>query len=294
MKFSPRPAPVALETTLPAHGVPRAQALPLARQLDEIIASRGAVPTTIGVLDGEPVIGMTPDQLASFLARTDIEKTNSANLGAMLRLKRTAATTVSATIELAHGAGIRVMATGGIGGVHRGSGFDISSDLIALTRFPVAVVCSGCKTILDVNGTREALETLGVPVVGFKTDVFPAFYLTASDSAVDARFDDVQSLAEFIAFELERTGRGLVVAQPIPEADAIHPDDWRRWLAEAERRLLNEAISGRDVTPRLLAALHDLSGGATLRANMALVKANARLGADLAIAMREARVAESS
>lgn len=283
---APKPAPrLALETTLLAHGVPRDAARPLFAELERLVRDRGAEPTTIGVLRGAPIVGLSSSQFDEFLAEPRIEKANIANLGALMHQRSTAATTVSATIELADAAGIRVMATGGIGGVHRGGSLDISADLVALTRCPVAVVCSGCKTILDVEATREALETLGVPVVGYQTDNFPAFYLRESTSAVDARFDDAAELGAFLGAELARTGRGVVVAQSVPQEDAVDPADWARWLGEAERRVSSEGVSGRDVTPRLLSALHEASRGATLRANLALVKANAHLGAQLAVAL---------
>ncbi len=283
-------ARVALETTLLAHGVPRSGALEFAHELEEMVRSRGAAPNTIGVLRGKPLIGMSHDQIADFLSQPEIAKANSSNLGALIHQSRTAATTVSTTIELAHEQGIQVMASGGIGGVHRGADLDISADLIALTRIPMAVVCSGCKTLLDVAATREALETLGVPVIGFGTDVFPAFYLRDTNLPVDARFDDASDLGVFLSSELVRTGRGVVVCQPVPADDAIVRDDWNRWLNGAEERVANEGATGRDVTPRILKALHDISNGATLRANLSLVKANVGLGADLAVAMSRARL----
>ena len=279
------PARLALETTLLAHGVPRDAALPMALTLDDIVRSFGAEPATIGVMRGESRIGMTADDLAAFLEQPHIAKANSANLGALMHQQHTCATTVSATIELAAKAGIRVMATGGVGGVHRGHSLDVSADLLAIARTPIAVVCSGCKTFLDVVATREALETLSVPVIGFRTDAFPAFYLRACDASVDARFDDASDLAAFINIELERTGRGMVIANPIPEAHAIAPNQWSDWIAQAEDRASRDEHQGRDVTPRVLSALHELSGGATLRANIELVKSNVALGAELAVAI---------
>lgn len=180
-------------------------------------------------------------------------------------------------------AGLRVFATGGIGGVHRGlaTRLDISADLAAFTRFPIAVVSSGVKSILDVESTREALESLGIPVVGFGTDVFPAFYRRESDAKVDARFDDARELARFLRFEMERTARGVLVANPIPAQDSLAEKDWARWLAEAMGRAESEGAKGRDVTPRALALLHEVSSGATLRANLSLLKANTRLAAAL-------------
>eukprot|EP00913_Durusdinium_trenchii_P006164 g5776.t1 len=215
---------------------------------------------------------MTPDELDALLSAESVAKANTANLGVLMARNQHAATTVSATMELAASSGVRVFATGGLGGVHPGLGqrLDISSDLAAFTRFPVAVVTSGVKSILDVESTREALETLGVPVVGYRTDAFPAFYLRDSDADVDARFDDLDELASFVSAELTRTGRGVVVANPIPEASEIDPRDWADWLARAERAADEQGAAGRGRTPALLAALHDLSGSRTLEANLAL------------------------
>lgn len=275
------PARVALESTLLAHGVPREAAAGLAADLDADVRAGGGTPTLVGVLDGRPIVGMTPEELGAFLDGRDIVKVNLANLGVALHRKQTAATTVSATMRLASSAGVRVFATGGLGGIHRGEGaLDVSSDLIALSRYPMAVVSSGVKSILDVESTREALETLGVPVVGFRTGRFPAFYQRESGAGVDARFDDMDDLAAYLRAELARGSRGVLVANPVPEADEIPRAEFDRWLKRAEKQA--SGASGRDATPAVLAALHELSGGATLRANLALVRSNARLAAGLA------------
>lgn len=272
---------VALETTLLVHGIPVAEAPALNRELGEIIRANGAEPALIGVHHGVPVAGMTDGQLDDLLAADHVPKLNSANLGVALHRGGHGATTVSATMEIAAGHGIRVFATGGLGGVHSGFGehLDISADLAAFTRFPVAVVTAGVKSILDVASTREALETLGIPVIGWKTESFPAFYLRETDLAVDATFTDIEDLAGYVADELERTGRGIVIANPVPEADELSRGDWERWLAEARERTAGAA--GRDATPALLAALHELSGGETLRCNLALVRHNAAIAAQL-------------
>lgn len=283
------PAPVALETTLLLHGVPRGEGLSLGRALADICRAQGASSALVGVVHGVPTVGMTDDELMLLLAASSVAKANTSNLGVLIHQKVHAATTVSATMELAAAAGVRIFATGGLGGVHFGYGtrLDISADLAALARFPVAVVTSGVKSILDVVSTREALETLGVPVVGFGTDNFPAFYVRSSAAGVDARFDDAAELAAFIAHELQRTGRGIVVANPIPAAFEIDPAQWEQWLAGARTLLESEdggvqAPGGRDATPRLLSALHHLSGGATLAANISLIKSNVALAATLA------------
>ncbi|MCG3123304.1 MAG: Pseudouridine-5'-phosphate glycosidase [Phycisphaerales bacterium] len=274
--------PVALESTLLLHGVPADAAMPLHQQLCEIVSARGATPALVAVLDGTPVVGVSDAELAALLAAPKVVKANASNLGIVLHRRMNAATTVSVTMELAAAAGVRVFATGGIGGAHRGYGesWDVSSDLAALARYPVAVIASGTKSILDVPSTREMLETLGVPVVGFRTDRFPAFYLRESEATVDARFDDEADLAAYIGAELRRTGRGVLVANPIPEADQIQPGMWQHWLDQAEA--LCSDVTGRDVTPRLLARLHEVSSGKTLSANIALVKSNAALAAGIA------------
>ena len=271
---------LALETTILTHGVPRENALGLAAELASIARSNGAIPALVGLFKGEPVVGMSDEQLREVLATPNVPKVNTSNLGVLMHRKQHGSTTVATTMEFAAASGVRVFSTGGIGGVHKGyaTHLDISADLIALTRFPVAVVASGVKSILDVVATREMLETLGVPVVGFRCDEFPAFYLRGSGAGVDARFDDEQDLSAFIRRETERTGRGILIANPIPESDELPRDSFAAWLAAAER----EAKPGREATPTTLAALHRVSGGATLRANLALIRSNTALGAKLA------------
>lgn len=274
---------LALETTILTHGVPRDAALPLARDLAAICTKNGAQPALVGVFRGEPIAGMSESQLVEMLNSGDVAKANSANLGALMHTNRHASTTVAATMEIAAGAGISVFATGGIGGVHQGFAqhLDISADLLALTRFPVAVIASGVKSILDVSATRELLETLGVPVIGFQTTEFPAFYLRTSGAGVDACFDDAQDLARFIRSELKRTGRGILIANPIPESDELDTAQFSRWLDSA-RTALGPLAKGRDATPLLLGKLHALSEGKTLAANLALIRSNVQLGARLA------------
>lgn len=281
-------ARVALETTLLVHGVPGDQAVPLARDLASIVRAAGAEPALVGVVRGKAVVGMSEADLASMLSAGTPPKLNSATLGVALARGQSGATTVSATMELAAAAGVRVFATGGLGGVHRGLAerLDISADLAAFTRFPVAVVTSGCKSLLDVVGTREMLETLGVPVVGWKTDRFPAFYQRDGGTAVDARFEDMAELAGFVRAELVRTGRGIVVCNAIPVAEELPGAKFAAWLKAAEAEASGARASGRDVTPAVLGSLHRLSGGATLKANLALVKDNARVAGELAAALQ--------
>ena len=276
---------VALETTLLVHGVPSDAAQPLASELAQIVTDQGASPALIGVIDGVPTVGMTDQELDVMLAQDHVLKANTANLGVAIHQKIHAATTVSTTMELAAAAGVKLFATGGIGGVHKGYSqhLDISSDLAAFTRFPVAVVTSGVKSILDVESTREALETLGILVIGYQTDSFPAFYLRESNAQVDVRIDDPTDLAHLIESELLRTGRGIVVANPIPVEHELDKDQWHVWLSQAKSEAEQSGITGRAMTPAILGRLHEVSDGKTLRANLALIKSNTSLAAQLAV-----------
>ncbi len=279
-----KPNSVALETTLLVHGVPPESSQPLNDKLAQIVTDQGAHPTLIGLVNGKPTVGMTNEELASMLSADSVLKANTANLGVAMHQQVHAATTVSTTMELASAAGVKVFATGGIGGVHRGYGehLDISSDLAAFTRFPVAVVTSGVKSILDVESTREALETLGVLVIGYQTDSFPAFYLRESDAQVDVRIDDAQELAELVSNELKRAERGIVVANPIPPQHELDQSEWNSWLSDAQQHANQVGALGRNATPTILSRLHQVSEGATLRANLELVKSNAALAGKLA------------
>lgn len=284
-----QPHPVALETTLLVHGVPSHSALPLNDSLSQLVSKQGATPALIGIIQGTPTVGMNSDELQAMLDHGDVLKANTANLGVALHSKAHAATTVSTTMELAAAAGVRVFATGGIGGVHKGydKHLDISSDLAAFTRFPVAVVTSGVKSILDVVSTREALETLGILVIGYQTDSFPAFYLRESDAGVDVRIDDPDDLAQLVESELKRTGRGIVIANPIPSQHELNKDDWNHWLTQATQHAHNIGATGRATTPAILSKLHEVSNGATLAANLELVKSNARVAGMVASRLKE-------
>jgi pseudouridine-5'-phosphate glycosidase len=288
----PSPA-VALESTLLMHGVPKDAALNLHADLCSICSSAGAHPALIALIEGEPVVGVTDRELRELLERSALPKANTSNLGVLRYWGSSAATTVSATMEIASAAGISVFATGGLGGVHQGlcsegatCNLDISSDLAAMSRFPVAVVSSGVKSILDVVATREALESLGVCVIGFRTDSFPAFYHRSSEAGVDARFDDAKELAGFVTSELARSHRGILIANPIPEASEIPVEDFEHWRAQAEETARSAGVTGRAVTPAILAELHRISDGKTLRANIDLVRSNTELAANIAAAMR--------
>lgn len=279
---------LALESTLLAHGVPPSAGLTLARELHEIVVVSGVEPALLAIDRGQPA-SLDADRLRTFLAAgsSAIAKLNTGSLGPSMGRPASGATTVSTTMELAAMMGIRVFSTGGLGGVHKDFAhhLDISTDLLAFTRFPVAVVTAGCKSILDIPATRELLETLGVPVIGYRTDRFPAFYRRDGGLGVDARFDDIESLAIFVRRELARTRRGIVVCNAIPPEHELPERDWNHWLKEAEDRARASGATGRAVTPAVLAALHEISQGRTLKANIELVKHNVRVGAELAAAI---------
>lgn len=279
-----------IESTVFVHGLPRQPALDLAEELGALCAQRGVQLAIIGVMHGRPIVGLTPDEL-SLLIETQAPKLNTANLGVALHSGSHGATTVSTTIELAAEAGLRLIATGGLGGVHKGYAhrLDVSSDVLALARYPVGVVCSGVKSILDIASTREALETLGVPVIGVGTDVFPAFMVRGSAETVDGRIDDPSGLARFLQAELGRGGsaatRGVVIAQPVPAASAIDSAQMEAWLEELAQANLTQ-VTGRGQTPSLLEKLRQISGGQSLEANLALLRANVELGAAVVACFR--------
>lgn len=281
---SPR---LALESTLLLHGVPGESAPAIAAELHKLAVTYGAAPVLFGLQEGRTGAELASSDLAGLLAKGSTPKLNTSSLGAAMARRQSGATTVSTTMELAAAAGIRVFSTGGLGGVHKhlDQRLDISTDLLAFTRFPVAVVTAGCKSILDVLNTRELLETLGVPVIGFRCDRFPAFYRRDGGTGVDARFDEVEPLARFVRHELARTCRGIVICNPIQPEHELSESQWTGWLAEAEKQAAASGATGRAVTPAVLGALHRVSGGATLRANIELVKHNVAVGAQLAAAI---------
>ncbi|HVV18758.1 MAG TPA: pseudouridine-5'-phosphate glycosidase [Pseudonocardiaceae bacterium] len=274
---------VALESTLLAHGLPPGRNHEVAERLERTIRKRGAVPATIAVLDGTPTIGLSPDELARVCdPAADLVKLSKRDIAAAVALGRSGATTVAATATLAAEAGIRVFATGGLGGVHRGARdtWDVSADLDVLAATPVLVVCSGVKSVLDIGATLELLETRSVPVLGYRTDRFPAFYLRDSGYEVPWRVDDpAQAAAIFAAHN-----GGVVLANPIPAEHEMDRPLHNRLLADGLAKLAADHVRGKDVTPVLLEHFHTASGGASLDANEELVVANAELAADVAVA----------
>ena len=280
---------VALETTLVTHGFPHPDGLGIAVELETAVTAAGAQPATIGIVDGRIRVGLDHTELEQLATCGRAAKLNLSNLAAHLIPGSYGSTTVAATLLVAHRAGIRVFATGGIGGVHRNAGEtgDISADLTALARFPIAVVCAGAKAVLDLPRTLELLETLGVPVFGYGTDEFPAFYARDSGLPVDRRFDDITPLAQAVRahFTLDG-GTGIVVANPIDREHELPRSIWRPAIERALADATREGIRGRDVTPFLLERLRQLTEGASVFSNRALLINNARLAGQLAAALR--------
>ena len=279
---------VALESTLLAHGLPAPRNREVADRLEADVRAHGAVPATVAVLDGTPRVGLTAAELDRVCAG-GLTKLSVRDLGVAVGLRRDGATTVAATATLAAAAGVAVFATGGLGGVHRGAreSWDVSADLAALSRTPVLTVCSGVKSILDVAATLERLETSSVPVLGYRTDTFPGFYRRDSGLPVPWRVDDpAQMAAVWRAHRELGGGSGMVLAQPVPGADEMDAGLHDRLLAEGLALVAARRVTGKDVTPVLLEHFHAASGGASLTANVALVRANAELAAQVAVALR--------
>ena len=276
---------VALETTVVTHGLPHPDGIAAALALEDEVRQSGATPATIGVLRGAIRIGISREELDELATTPDVCKTNLSNLAAVVASGGLGSTTVAATMWAAHMNGIRVFATGGIGGVHRGADEtgDVSSDLTALGRVPVAVVCAGAKAILDLPRTLEMLETLGVPILGLETDDFPAFYRRSSGLRVDRRVDSIADLAAAVDAHFRLgLGTGVLVANPIPGPAEMPRDLYDQALQAALADMKAEGVRGRAVTPFLLDRLRVLTSGESVRTNMALLLHNARVAAQLA------------
>jgi pseudouridine-5'-phosphate glycosidase len=279
---------VALESTLIAHGLPWPQNLETARAAEAAVRAEGAVPATVAVWRGRPTVGLSDAELEELARGEGVLKASRRDLATAVACRQTAATTVAATMFLAHRAGLRLFATGGIGGAHRHpQPWDLSADLVELARTPVAVVCAGAKSILDVGRTLEILETLGVPVLGSGTDDFPGFYLRATGEPVSARVETPAEAAALIAAHGRLGGAGVVLAQPLAAEVALEPRAFAEALALAERQAADAGVRGKELTPFLLARLAEITGGQTLRANRVLVVANARLAAQVAGALTD-------
>jgi pseudouridine-5'-phosphate glycosidase len=280
---------VALESTIISHGLPRPDNLRVAGRIEEAVRAAGAVPATIAVVAGRVRVGLDADALAAIATRDDVVKASVRDLGAVVALGGYAATTVAATSHLAALAGIRVFATGGLGGVHRAArdSWDESADLIALARTGIAVVCSGVKSILDVPATLERLETLNVTVLGYRTHVFPGFYLTDSGHRLDWRVDSPDQVASVLRARaaLGLAATGIVIANPLPPDEQLDPTLHDRVLAEALTAADHANIHGKAVTPFLLEFFHTHTAGASLDANIRLILHNANLAAHIATAL---------
>jgi len=278
---------VALESTIISHGLPRPSNLSVAIEVEEIVRTHGAVPATIAILDGRICVGLEADQLTEIANRDDIAKASIRDLAMISALKLSAATTVAATSHIAGLAGIKVFATGGLGGVHRGANesFDESADLGALGKLDIAIVCAGVKSILDVGATLERLETLSIGLVGYKTNAFPGFYLTDSGFTLEHRVDSAQEIAEIIKArrELKTDSTALVVANPVKdEMDRARHD---AILASGLAAATAQGITGKAVTPFLLEHFHTASQGESLKVNIEIIKSNSALAADIAVAL---------
>ena len=278
---------VALESTVIAHGLPYPQNLETARRIEAIVRQRDAVPATIAVLDGRIRVGLGDREIERLATGEAVAKVSRRDLAAVVARGGYGATTVAATMICAALAGIRVFATGGIGGVHRGGAdsLDISADLIELARSPLAVVCSGAKAILDLPRTLEVLETQGVPVIGVGTDRFPAFFVRDSGVNLGARVESPEAAAEVMAahWRLGLSG-GLLLCNPVPQAAALDPTNVDGWIDAALGAAEAAGVTGADVTPFLLDRVSALSAGRSLAANIALLEANAALAAEVAAA----------
>jgi len=278
---------VALESTVIAHGLPRPHNLEAARACERAVRSSGAEPATIALVAGRPVVGLTDAELAELASRDDVAKVSLQNLGAVAARGTWGATTVAASIQLASRAGIRVFATGGIGGVHRGAerSFDVSADLTALATTPIVAVCAGAKSVLDLPRTLEALETLGVPIIGYGTDELPAFYCRTSGLPVTARADSAAEVAAIAAAHWAIGLRSAVlVAVPCPEASALPEGDVSEIVEAALGEAETERVAGAALTPFLLARVAAATSGRALAANLALLENNARLAGEIAMA----------
>ncbi|ANU23980.1 pseudouridine-5'-phosphate glycosidase [Planococcus donghaensis] len=278
---------VALESTIISHGMPYPQNVETARIVEQIIRDNGAVPATIAIMDGKIKIGLSEEELELLGNTPGVSKVSRRDIGQIIATNQIGATTVAATMICAELAGIRVFATGGIGGVHRGAEttMDISADLEELSQTGVAVVCAGAKSILDIGLTMEYLETKGVPVIGYQTDVMPAFYTRSSNFELTFRTDNADELAKVLKakWDLGIDG-GAVIANPIPAEHALEESFINDIIAQAMAEATDNGISGKEVTPFLLGKVKELTEGKSLVANIELVKHNAKVGAELAVA----------
>ncbi len=279
-------AVVALESTIVAHGMPYPRNLETALALEADLRAKGVVPATIAVIDGRLRVGLGRADLELLATGRNIAKASRRDLAALVATRAHGATTVAATMAIAALAGIAIFATGGIGGVHRGaeSTMDVSADLYELARTPVAVVCAGAKSILDIPKTLELLESLGVPVLGYRTDDFPAFYARTSGRRTDRRCDNALEVAQLTAAQRRLGLGGLLVANPIPAEHALDADAIEREIAASVAAAAAAGIAGAALTPFLLGRLNEATGGTSLAANIALARNNVAVAGEIALA----------
>lgn len=280
---------VALESTIISHGLPYPENLALARDVEAIITEIGATPATIAIIDGQIKVGLTDDELV-LLAKSDtVIKTSKRDFAYILSQNKTGATTVSGTVIIAAMAGIPIFATGGLGGVHRGVSdhWDISRDLEELALHNVAIISSGVKSILDIPKTLEYLETKGVEVIGYQTDQFPAFYTRSSPYSVDYRLDNPEDVARLIHAKFDSgLDGGILIANPIPKEASLDEALMEKAIKEALIQMEKDGVTGKAITPYLLTKIKALTGGESLTSNIALMKNNAKVAAQIAVAYR--------
>ncbi|MFN8575786.1 MAG: pseudouridine-5'-phosphate glycosidase [Candidatus Sericytochromatia bacterium] len=273
---------VALESTIISHGMPYPENMNTAIDVENLIRNLGVTPATIGIINGIIKIGLTSSELEFFSQSKDIEKVSRRDFPHILSMKKNGATTVAGTMICADMVGIKVFVTGGIGGVHRGveKSWDISADLTELMNTNVAVVCAGVKSILDINKTLEYLETSGVPIIGYRTNDFPAFYTSKSGSKVDFRYDNDKNIAEFLNIKWKMNLKGgVIIANPIPESDSLDEKIINQAIEQALEECDLNSIQGKNITPFLLSKIKSITEGKSLKANIALIKNNAKVGA---------------
>ncbi len=277
---------VALESTVISHGLPYPRNVQLAKDMEDMVRAHGAEPRTVGILAGELVPGMTPAQIEHLATTPNVRKVSRRDLPIVVARKLDGATTVATTMWIAHRFGIQVFATGGIGGVHRGAGTDVSADLQELAQTPVIVVCAGAKAILDLPATLEYLETFGVTVVGYGADEFPAFYSRTSGLSVDVRCDSPQDVVNiWRAKQSLGLPGGLLVTVPVPSESEIPAAEIEPVIEQAVGEAAAKGLRSAEVTPFLLARIAELTGESSLRANLALLKNNAKVAAQIAVAL---------
>ncbi len=278
---------VALESTVIAHGLPYPQNIETAFKLEKIVRENGAIPATIAVFDGDFHVGLNAQQIERLATGKTIRKISRRDLPIAVGKKLNCATTVATTAFIAHRAGIKVFATGGIGGVHRGDGWDVSADLPELAQTPITVVCSGAKIVLDLPATREWLETNGIPILGWQCDELPAFYSRTSGLTIDERVETAQEVADIIKARDElHLKNAILLTVPVPENFEIEREELEKLLAESLKLADEKSISGKEITPFLLAQMSEKSAGKTLAANISLLENNAKIAAKIAVALK--------